>query len=87
MAKMSEMKKIIQACRDQGFFVPTRMDGNGHYLVCTKGSWMDENGRIHPPAGEELTIVRVAKTPRRDNGVRNDIAQLRRRLDFKWKGH
>lgn len=86
MAKGAEMKEIVRVCKSQGYFVPEKLDGKGHYMVCTPGSWMDHKGRIHPPEGEELVIVRIAKTPRRDDAVRNDIANLRRKLGVVIRG-
>lgn len=86
MAKTSEMKKVVRACVKQGLTNHGKQQ-NGHYLISNFDKVTDDNGETLP--GESIIYVSVPSTPRRDNGVRNAIARLRRHFpdDFKWNGH
>ena len=87
MAKTSEIKKIIRACKKQGLVVPDKMDGKGHYRVYNAGVTFEPNGKPIAPEGGSITCVPVIGSPRRDDAVRNQIARLRRELGFTWNGH
>jgi hypothetical protein len=88
MAKTSEMRKVVDACKKQGLTYHG-IQASGHHLI---SDWdkivaihgVDEKGK--PPKGS-VTYVSIACSPRRDNGVNNAVGRLRRELDFKWKGH
>jgi len=68
------MVKVFKEARKQG--LTTEFLSNGHVKVTR----FDENGN-------KISSVQVAESPNSPRGVLNNIARMRAKVDFVWKGH